>query len=115
MGLDSYLFRKKVGDTQFELPHPLVGGMFSGHGCDGSFRGKVYDSFVEAVTGKSLYVEEAGPYYVRDIAEGLQRFLDGNPPDSVFEMHGISREEAVALAALFHQAADKGCSYIGWW
>ena len=32
----------------------LCGGMFSGHG-NGSFRGKVYNDFVEEITRESLY------------------------------------------------------------
>ena len=40
-----------------ELPN-VCGGMFSGNGSDGSFRGKVYADFLYAITGRSLYEEQ---------------------------------------------------------
>lgn len=38
-----------------DWPGGLCGGMISGQGDAPSFRGKVYDSYVEKVTGQSLY------------------------------------------------------------
>lgn len=56
-----------------ELPQ-LVGGMFSGDGADGSFRGKVYDEFIRAVTKRTLY-EEQDNESVMQMAEMLACYL----------------------------------------
>ena len=121
MGLDSYLFREKVYDTEFKLPHRLYGGMFSGCGEDGSFRGEVYaDIFYEA-TGMSLYVKRMSPEEVKQAAEKLDQWwqqmknspeLEGILKSSEFE---VTPEEIEALVELFKQAAEKECQYAGWW
>jgi len=54
MGLDNIWKKNKEENGVIEGDFKLCGGVFSGHGND-SFRGKVYDRFVEDVTGVSLY------------------------------------------------------------
>lgn len=86
MGLDTYA-RKDVScecgqGTVKKLPEAaaaafegagisLVGGMFSGNGNTGSFRGKVYSQLVEAATGQSLYQEWIEPETVRQMADAI--------------------------------------------
>lgn len=117
MGLDSYLYKEEIGDTKFSLPAPLVGGMFSDHGEDGSFRGKVYDGFMVEATGFTLYVEEYPPEKVEEIARKLEEFWEKHKNDLESEFKrrwGIPKKEAQALVELFVQAAEEGCKYRGW-
>ena len=54
MGLDNYWMKSKEELGNIEGEFQICGGMFSGSG-NNSFRGKVYHSFVEDITGVSLY------------------------------------------------------------
>ena len=71
MGLDSYLFKEKAGDTEFTLSSSLWGGGFSEHGNDGSFRGKMYAPIILKATGYSLYAEKLTPEQVKELAQKL--------------------------------------------
>ena len=55
MGLDNIWMKNKDEHGVIEGEFKICGGVFSGHGND-SFRGKVYERFVEDVTGVSLFV-----------------------------------------------------------
>src|SRR5678816_4248612 len=85
MGLDTYAVRpEKDADGNYPRAEPehftevgqLCGGMFSGNGNDGSFRGKVYSHSIEEVTGVSLYQEFIDPA----IVEAMSRTLDACDP-----------------------------------
>src|SRR5262245_23531545 len=47
----------------------LVGGVFSSHGCAGSFRGKIYSGLIERLAGESLFQEWMSPETVRRVAD----------------------------------------------
>lgn len=64
MGLDTYAQPSKDGELSDEDMQAfqqagisLCGGILSGNGSDGSFRGKVYDRLISDITGQSLYQE----------------------------------------------------------
>lgn len=113
MGLDSYFgIRQDNGEIEsvkvvFEGRTPsLCGGMFSGDGCDGSFRGKVYDDYVTVVTGVSLYQVEIDNTTVRQMAAALRAKAD---------LMGEKYIEAHDLALVFEKFGEAGCSLYGWW
>ena len=76
MGLDTFAARtpqdEELGekDSRAFAGIVLCGGMHSG--SDGCFRGKVYDSLIEGVTGVSLYQEWITPEVVREMAAALE-------------------------------------------
>lgn len=115
MGLDSFWVHRVNGEmVRAEDVHPprelrLCGGMFSGHG-DGSFRGKVYDDFITAATGVSLYQEEITNIVVRSMADMLDAY-DGLE----HERHGLTDQEVADLKLMFRTYADAGCALHGWW
>lgn len=125
MGLDSF-FRKpsktdQIVEITFDPDVNLIGGMFSGHGSDGSFRGKCYESWVEPITGQSLYQEEIQNAAVKDMAAALE---SANLPVSVLRKmnsyFGDCSETEVAqhyrdLTRTFRAFADAGCNLYGWW
>mgnify|MGYP001201622919 CR=1 FL=1 len=128
MGLDNYL---KKDDTT-ELPSEvledleglnLCGGMFSGNGTDGSFRGKAYAERVEQVTGVSLYEAEIPPETLRSMALAMILALDEvDLSTSVEEVldnptayyGGIDSEEW-DLIVLFAVGAKHGCTLVSWY
>lgn len=116
MGLDSYLFREKRGDTQFNLSYKLVGGfMTSGDGSDGSFRGGEYDCVIYEATGYTLHTEHLTPDEVKDLANKLKNWFEqSDEVDKVASFCDVFPEEIKALVELFTQAAEKGCQYEGW-
>lgn len=118
--LESYLFRKRFGDTVFNLPYPLPSGEFSNDGSDGSFLGQYFIGIVEEATGFDLKTENLSPDDVKKISFSLQKWWNSikeNDREKVL-MKYYTRREIVqwteSLVELFKQAAEKGCRYYGW-
>jgi len=92
----------------------LCGGLYS----DGvtSFRGKVYQLFVAAVTGESLYQEWLPPETVADMAGKLEAC----DPDTARERLDLDTDfiptpgEIRSLRKLFRLCADRGLGIIAW-
>lgn len=122
MGLDSY-FRDNNGKEMIvELGRPinLAGGLFSGNGCDGSFRGKVYASLVEEVTGHSLYQEEISNKTVKEMAAKLGAFASDETNEAKITYsnpygYDITWQEVKDLALMFRGFGDAGAKLVGWW
>ena len=110
MGLDSYWKDSKTGEVvHLGKDYKLCGGLMSGHG-DGSFRGKVYDSLVEEITGVSLYSERIPNATVKEMASKLAAA-------NTEELEGfeITPEEFKNLVQMFQDYAEAGCDLSGWW
>ena len=116
--------------TGFEKVPSLTGGMMSGNGNSGSFRGKCYAELVEEVTGYSLYEDELPPPVVNKMAVMLRQASDENPlqvtPEQALEAMNAACKlgfidtvelayELHALACWFEACASQGYSVIGWW
>lgn len=112
MGLDSIW---KMPDEQdhpvFEPNLNLCGGLFSGFG-QGSFRGKVYNDFIEYVSGVSLYQEEMENGDVRRIATALATYT---PTDADLKAYEITFDEVHDLYRMFTEYGDVGATLVGWW
>jgi len=121
MGLDSF-WELPSGSKKanFNPPLRLCGGIFSGSG-EGSFRGKVYDSIVETVTGESLYQEEINPSTVAKMASALQSTefesipLSLRSPEGDGFGDGVTAHEYDDLRRMFSSYAELGASLKGWW
>ena len=120
MGLDTYAIstatRKPLPETLFaHIPPVLAGGIFSGNGSDGSFRGKVYSNFIETVTGVHLYQEQIPHDQVVRMAESLQNWIHNNP-DLLQSQWEITETEIRALAEWFAVVAgEPDAVAAGWW
>lgn len=122
MGLDNFVSRSpgeavltpedERAITDFGIS--LCGGM----NTDGvtSFRGKVYERFVAAVTGESLYEEWLPPETVAAMAARL----DHCDPATARERLSLDPDfvpspgEISDLQKLFRVCADRGLGIIGW-
>ena len=116
MGLDNYWMKSKEEPGIIEGDFKLCGGMLSGHGND-SFRGKVYNQFVEDVTGISLYGytpddNEISNEVIRDMADGLEAT---EWRDSYIENYDITEEEFKDLVRMFRLHADAGHYLVAWY
>lgn len=93
----------------------LCGGMHS----DGvtSFRGKVYELFVVAFTGESLYQDWLSPETLATMADRL----DTVDPDSAGDLLDLAPDfipspgEIGDLRRLFRICADRGLGIIAWY
>lgn len=122
MGLDTYAAYaashpkyEDVGGTYSLLPdslfppNALCGGMLSGGG--NSFRGKVYNDYIEWATGETLYSEELSPDTVIRMANALEGALN-----RFLTYKGLTtKPEATDIAVWFRKVADEKASVIGWW
>lgn len=121
MGLDSFWeLPGKNKKIKFDPPLRLCGGMLSAHG-EGSFRGKVYDTLVETVTGQSLYQEVISPEVVKKMAQSLSKTEFDTLPEPMRTTQVESSEYAVTrleyedLRRMFSQYAEAGACLKGWW
>jgi len=90
----------------------LCGGIFSGDGCDGSFRGKVYAEYVLDVTGESLYAEWLPPETVTEMYQSmaayeLARALEVEEMDPMDLAHSD-------LCKFFKVCSERGLGLVGW-
>lgn len=108
MGLDTYASRSNDEngsltdeDKQAFLDADihLCGGMFSGNGNDGSFRGKVYSQIVEDITNASLYSEWIDSDEVARMSECIDDYL----------------ADIEQLARFFTVCRERGLGLKGWW
>jgi hypothetical protein len=120
MGLDTYASRspddiilteediQAFADAYIEL----CGGIFSGDGNDGSFRGKVYASYVLEITDHSLYAEWLPPETVQEMYHAMAAYEQArieNDPDG----QQLSNEHS-DLCKFFKVCSDRGLGLIGW-
>lgn len=89
----------------------LVGGLLSGEG-QGSFRGKVYNKFIEEQTGVSLYQKTIPNSKVKKISDRLQKM---NWYVGLKERYKISKKEFNDLKRMFKRYAKEGAILYGWW
>lgn len=117
MGLDTYSSKPDVNYGEINL----CGGMMSANG-QGSFRGKVYNEFVESITDESLYQEEISNKVVRRMAYKLTKYIEDNTAKT-HKDNGwltaytweITWEEAKNLAKWFRVTAGNNANVKGWW
>jgi len=91
----------------------LCGGVFSGDGSDGSFRGKVYSLLIIEITGQSLTQEWIPPEVVSEMYNALL----GCDPDQVIEEFRESNDsslEIIELRKFFKVCNDRGLGLINW-
>ena len=139
MGLDCYI---QIDDKAFEHEDikdvNLCGGMFSGQGNNGSFRGKVYSPLMDHVLGqeRTWYHEgdevSSSCELVRQ-AETLAQFLSAYSPgdkiklpdriiiddetdeEHIFEGEEYSYDEVQDLETLLRVAGENGATLHSWW
>ncbi len=139
MGLDCYI---QIDDKAFEHEDikdvNLCGGMFSGQGNNGSFRGKVYSPLMDHVLGQegTWYHEgdevSSSCELVRQ-AEALAQFLSAYSPgdkiklpdriiiddetdeEHIFEGEEYSYDEVQDLETLLRVAGENGATLHSWW
>lgn len=114
MGLDSYWCKtpeERPVEIVFDPPLNLCGGMLSGTGA-GSFRGKVYATIIEEISGVSIYNEWLDTDTISKIAADLEA-TEWVPR---FEQeYGIGKEEFNDLGRMFGAYAFAKCGLYGWW
>ena len=139
MALDCYI---QIDDKAFEHEDikdvNLCGGMFSGQGNNGSFRGKVYSPLMDHVLGQegTWYHEgdevSSSCELVRQ-AEALAQFLSAYSPgdkiklpdriiiddetdeEHIFEGEEYSYDEVQDLETLLRVAGENGATLHSWW
>ena len=128
MGLDSYwrvYDAEDDGPTQevpeVDLDVSLCGGMLSGHGAE-SFRGKVYNDFIEELTDETLYQLCIRSDTIKTMAGDLEDHMEGQTSVwrlAVSELWGLTLQEkeqqAIDLVKMFRAYADAGACLVGWW
>lgn len=115
MGLDNFWKKSKDEAGVIEGEFKVCGGMFSGCGND-SFRGKIYDRFVEDVTGVSLYGDpetfEISNETVKQMAIDLE---ETEWRDSYIQNYDIQEEEFRDLTRMFKLHAEAGHYLLAWY
>ena len=132
MGLDCFWKTSEKDEDslslEFEPELRLCGGLFSGHGS-GSFRGKVYEDFINRVTGYSLYYSLSNEE-VKEVASSLTHFVSRLESEDKAErraaflkakryLHYHEEEEVVDqvkdLQRMFIKYSKAGASLYPWY
>lgn len=117
MGLDTYAMKLVPMDGTLFPKNNLCGGMFSGGGS--SFRGKVYNEWVEFVTGVSLYQETISSEVVHEMHQAMVKFIETPGSWEQFTKsgngYGITEEETKQLTAWFGVVVEQNGIIQGWW
>jgi hypothetical protein len=144
MGLDCYMVHGNDRDKPFTHEDDdriknvnLCGGMMSGSGCDGSFRGKVYEQLVAELTehpGGIWHLEGEDAHItsqeLKEQADALcdlifVRLQDADEEDRVLKDEDIiyqdewggeyTYKEVSDLETLFRVASERGAVMTVWW
>lgn len=121
MGLDTFASRLKddIELTDEDLQAfskadiKLCGGIFSGSGNDGSFRGKVYVMMILDITGESLNQGWIPPETVREMYTTLMAC----DPQQAFQEYGWyhgTPEDILELCKFFKVCSDRGLGLTNW-
>ena len=101
MGLDCYIVHGNDRDKSFTSEDDerikdvrLCGGMFSGLGCDGSFRGKVYEPLIQELSSgeHTWYIEQDEDSYIPSDKLKEQATLLSDLLQAVKEIVGVTKE-----------------------
>ncbi len=120
MGLDTFAahlpddIELTEEDTQafLEANIALCGGMLSGGGNNGSFRGKVYVMLLLEITGESLNDEWLPPETVRKMYDSL---MACDPEDAIARWdYGNTVAEILELRKFFRVCSERGLGLVGW-
>lgn len=121
MGLDTYASRSsdKIVLTEDDIQAfadaqiTLCGGLFSGDGNDGSFRGKVYVMLVLEITDEYLAQNWIPPETVRKMYASL---LACDPKEAI-RQHDVDNtaDEILELRKFFKVCSERGLGLIGWY
>jgi hypothetical protein len=115
MGLDNFWKKSKEEAGVIEGEFKVCGGMFSGSGND-SFRGKVYERFVEDVTGVSLYGDPETFETSNETVKQMADDLDATEwRDSYIQNYDIEEHEFKDLVRMFRLHADAGHYLLAWY
>jgi len=121
VGLDTYASRspddielteddiKAFNDAHIEL----CGGIFSGGGNDGSFRGKVYVMLVLEITDENLAQDWIPPETVRRMYESM---MARDPEEAIQDSDCDNTvSEFLELRKFFKVCSERGLGLIGWY
>lgn len=128
VGLDIFAVQVTNAPAEDFKGISLCGGVFSGTG-DSSFRGKVYNSFIEWVTGdeQTLYKESIDSDSVKEIRNQLSLFfVENKDPEKAQNLlddlhnrgiieYSITVDEVCNLLKFFDVCVEKGYTLHGWW
>jgi len=90
----------------------LCGGILSGDGNNGSFRGKVYVMLILEITGESLNAEWTPPETVCKMYESL---MACDPKEAINRWdYGNTVAEILELRKFFKVCCDRDLGLVGW-
>jgi hypothetical protein len=121
MGLDTFASRSpdhiELTDEDIksfeEAGIKLCGGIFSGNGNDGSFRGKIYVLLIQDITGESLFQNWISPETVRE----MHKALETCDPQQVLQENSWYRNspaDIFELRKFFRVCSKRGLGLINW-
>ena len=121
MGLDTFASRspEDIELTEEDLQSfenaklSLCGGIFSGDGNDGSFRGKVYAMAILEITGESLYQEWIPPETVCEMHCALASYESAMEKEN-YDID-VTDIEISNLCKFFKVCCERGLGLIGWY
>ena len=121
MGLDTFASRSpddnELTDEDLkafeDAELSLCGGIFSGDGGDGSFRGKVYANSILEITDMSLYQVWIPPETVCEMHRALATYESSMEKEAIGS--DVTDIEIANLGKFFRVCCERGLGLINWW
>ena len=112
MGLDNYWKENQDTNGNIQGTFKVCGGICSGNGND-SFRGKVYNSIIQEITGISLYQETISSDQIKTMNELIQKCNFENAKN--FADYNLEEEEWESFQKMWQAHSDANHYLISWW
>lgn len=115
MGLDNYAQPSRDRDLSKEDTQAFIQSGVSLGGCEGSFRGKIYDECIDDITGESLYQEWIPSDRVKKMYQALVKC---NPKEVAVKdsyAYSITESQILELRTFFKICAERNLGLWGSW
>jgi hypothetical protein len=115
MGLDNLAQPSQNGKLSKEDEQAFIQSGVSLGGCEGMFRGKIYDECIYDITGESLYQDWIPPDTVKKMYQALVKC---NPKEVIAKgsySYPITESEIVELRTFFKICAERTLGLFGWY
>ncbi len=112
MGLDNFWKMDNENNGSVEGDYKVCGGIFTDNGND-SFRGKVYNSIIENITGVSLYESEITAPIVEQMNKQIQECTYKTAKS--YSQYDLEEKEWEDFQRMWNDHAEAGHYLVSWY
>jgi hypothetical protein len=115
MGLDNLAQPSQNGKLSKEDEQAFIQSGVSLGGCEGMFRGKIYDECIYDITGESLYQDWIPPKKVKKMYRDLVKCDPKKVVAKGSYSYPITEHDILELRTFFRICAERKLGLLGWY